>query len=306
MRFYCKNIAYCYFREYTESLLREKDKVILFEDNEKVIIEDDNISNIFLSFIPPYENIELNYKNNNKINLFYLNTEQATRVNVKYFVLNNLSILNKFKEKYNDNVNVGIIDYSNQNIKLLQDMNFLDMNFLDSREMHEIHYIPYQFNENENNKLKQFLKSSKKIDIAYCGTDSKYRYDILNKIEKKYMGINICSGFSDDRDSKIAESKVLINIHFEKSYNIYESIRCDRWIFAGHLVLSESTIDDKLIDLIDCMIMCKGEDMTEHAEKIIKKYDIYKKLYIINKTLIRNQVIQKRKELYDDFRSKFN
>jgi hypothetical protein len=62
----------------------------------------------------------------------------------------------------------------------------------------------------------------------------------------------------------------------------------------------------KLIDLKDCMIMCKGEDMTEHAEKIIKKYDIYKKLYIINKTLIRNQVIQKRKELYDDFRSKFN
>lgn len=298
MRFYCRSKVYCYFREYVESLLRGKDKVILFEDNEKVIIEDDNISNIFLSFIPPYENIELNYIHNNKINIFYLNTEQATRENVKHFILNNLSILNKFKEKYNDNVNIGIIDYSNQNIKLLQDMKFLDS--------YEMHYIPYQFNEKENNKLKTFLKSNKNTDVAYCGTDSQYRYDILNKIEKKNIGVNICTGFFDDRDSKISQSKVLINIHFEKSYNIYESIRCDRWIFAGHLVLSETTVDDKLIDLKDCIVICKGEDMPEYAEKIIKKYDIYKKLYIINKINIRNQVIQKRKELYDNFRSKFN
>lgn len=302
MRFYCKNKAYIYFREYVESLLKENDEVILFNDDDKIKIEDDGISSIFLSFVPHIiDNVELIFKNNNKINLFYLNTEQATRPNIQHFINYYLSFLIQIKNKYKENnVEIGIIDYSNQNIKLLNEMKFLDS--------YEIYYIPYQYNEKENNKLKNFLKCDKKSDVAYCGTDSKYRYDILSKIDSKNIGVNFCTGFFDNRDVKIAQSKILINIHFEKTYNIYESIRCDRWIFAGNLVLSESTIDDSLIDLKNCMVMCRGEDIPSFAEKIIKKYEIYQKLYIKNdnKIKIRNKVIQDRKELYDNFRSKFN
>ena len=296
MRFYCRKKAFIYFREYIESIIREKDEIILFDDDEKIAIQDDNITNIFLSFIPLINNFELVYKNNNIINLFYLNTEQATRENVQDFVNANLYNLQKLKEKY-PNINIEIADYSNQNIKL-----FLEKKIIDVKH---IHHIPYQFNEKENNKLKKFIKKSI-YDVAYCGTDSQYRFNILGQIGNKNINICVSRGFFDDRDAEIGKSKMLLNIHFEKNYNIYESIRCDRWIFAGHLVLSESSFDDSLIDLKDCIVMCKSEDLPSYAEKINKKYDIYKKLYINNKTNIRNKVIQDRKNLYDEFRNKYN
>ena len=297
MRFYCRSLVYCYFREYVESIMRKQDQIILFKDGENLIIEDDNITNVFLSYVPPSENIELIYKNNKIINLFYLNTEQVTRPNIKDFINNNLSFLIKLKDKY-QNVNIDIIDYSIQNITLLKNMVFLNS--------YNIYHIPYQYNEKENKKLVNFLKNKKIYDVAHCGTSSSYRMNILQKINNKKLGVNICTGYFDDRDIDIAKSKILINIHFEKTYNVFESIRCDRWIFANHLVLSEDSINDNLNDLKDCIVICKYEDLPNFTEKIINKYDIYKKLYINNKVNIRNKVIQARKELYDNFRNNFN
>jgi hypothetical protein len=131
---------------------------------------------------------------------------------------------------------IQMIDYSIENMAIIKNPSSL--------------YLPYQYEENEVNRLRNYyLTTEKKYDVAFCGTGSFRRYQILEQL--KQMGINILNivAWGDDRDRQIASCKMLLNIHFDATYNVYESIRCDRWVFAGMPIVSEDSAHDNLLDV---------------------------------------------------------
>lgn len=302
MRFYCKNTVYKFFREYIESLLLENDQIILYEDNEHIEILDDNISNIFISYIPNLNYIKFKNIYNNTINLFYLNTEQLTRDDIKCFIDINLRKLIKISNSI-DNLKINILDYSLQNIKL-----FNELAIIKEYNLTDIYYIPYQYNEKEINKLRNLTNNVKKeYEFSFCGQLSDYRMTPINKIINSNNSINIIRSWYNERDLEICKAKVLLNIHYNKNYNIYESIRCDRWIFSGNLVLTEDSYDNDSNDLKKFMITTEYENLPLLADKIIKNLNLYKNIcFSPKRVILLQEIINKKKQTYVDFRKLYN
>jgi hypothetical protein len=57
--------------------------------------------------------------------------------------------------------------------------------------------------------------------------------------------VNIIEGWKEERDAKIAECRVILNIHgwYNEPTNIFEHIRCDRLLEAGFRILSEESYE---------------------------------------------------------------
>ena len=73
--------------------------------------------------------------------------------------------------------------------------------------------------------------------------------------KKKNINVKIVTGWNDERDKIIANSKILLNVHCYTNYNIYESLRCDRWLFSGNIVVTENSYDDNNNDMKNFLII---------------------------------------------------
>ena len=306
MRIYCPNYAYNYYVEYINSIIKPNDEIYLFNNKSKrhiiKIIKNnvtsypskydsinavisDNVTNIMIGEVIPILNLK---QTENKIKIIYINTEQLTS---SYRKCRFLEIINKLR-LLPSHVNVMIYDYSEQNIEIIQRENLCDV-------MH----LPYQYNENEINKLKSFIQENKNIanGTCICGNRSTYRDEIIKQTNSKI----ISNVWRDTRDIEMSKSKILLNLHCFADTNIYESIRCDRWIFAGHLVMSEYTINNDLIDLKDFIVFKDRSVLHKKVQTVLDYYDNYIKVYDEKKDLLQS-IINKRKNKYDEFRKNVN
>ena len=82
----------------------------------------------------------------------------------------------------------------------------------------------------------------------------------------------IVSAWGDERDRLIAQGKVLLNIHCKKSFLIYESLRCDRWLFAGMPVVSENVPLADEIDVTPLMFLCEYDQLVETVAMVLENY----------------------------------
>ncbi|QKF94629.1 glycosyltransferase [Fadolivirus algeromassiliense] len=227
-----------------------------FEDIEKIKDED----NVCLCIVNYTSNVHkmINKFFSTKNNCIILNLEQTTRKDlIEYY---------SDIHKYTDTV----IDYSNENMEYL----YNEYNF-------ESFQIPYQYNEDEISKLKKFLDVKKEYDVVFCGwIDNKCsrRNNILNKLSSIGINVKIVSGWGDNRDKDIAKGKILLNLHYNDDYNIYESIRCDRWVFSGHLVISDDSLNINKLDINKLIIFEKYENLVDKVIDVLKNYEFYCKV----------------------------
>ena len=122
--------------------------------------------------------------------------------------------------------NVDVYDYSLENIKIF------------GRGT----YLPYRITEKETSFLKRCLLSEKKYDVCVIFTPehSDRRKYIVDELIKRGVSIDIISQkWGDDRDYRVGQSRILLNVHYESTWLIYESIRCERWRAAGMTIISE-------------------------------------------------------------------
>jgi hypothetical protein len=105
-------------------------------------------------------------------------------------------------------------------------------------------FLPYQEQPEETAQLKICLMQPKTHDFALIGTPSEHRTNIIDKLEKR--GYTVCHvhGWNAERDRQVGTCRALLNIHYNEHYQMYESIRCDRWRFAGMKIFSEACIDN--------------------------------------------------------------
>ncbi len=292
MRFYCNSKAYKYYQEYIESLLQMNsgDLLVLYNVNEQINISDDNITNIFVEIIPNYNIINAS---SNIVNIILLNTEQMTR---KLIYDRMIQIIYNYENTTDDKIKFSICDYSIQNIEIIKKLT----------NKIQVHHLPYLFNVKEQKNIQSLIKNKNNTyDVSVCGLQSQHRNIIHKQIYKKKIQIKNIVGWDDQRDLEIANSKILLNIHFDNDYTIYESIRCDRWIFAGHMVISEDTCNNDLLDVKDVIIFSKYGDISDCIKNILQNYGQYQSQMNNNKHKIKD-IIRNRYNIYLSFRKIFN
>ncbi|QKF94521.1 hypothetical protein QKU48_gp1063 [Fadolivirus algeromassiliense] len=276
-----KNIIICinnnimiYMYEYIRSLVLPLKCKIMF-NNLNYQYEDNNIY-IFIQSLP------LNVINKLNKNMFLLNTEQLTIDMWK----NRMETILK-----ND---IQLIDYSSENISLLNNNNIIQ--------------LPYQYNEEEINHLKKLInENNKTYDVVFVGNISSRRRYVCDELLKNGIKVLILDRkYGNNRDMEISNAKILLNIHFDETYNIYEHIRCDRWIFSGMMVVSEKSINNETLDINDLVIFEKYDNLLNKVTDVVKNYDKYYSEFMEKHTNVVNKIRNDRLEYINKFKSIIN
>ena len=181
------------------------------------------------------ELLNLNYEDASFIG--YLNMEQLT---TKEWT-------NKFKNNIlSTKLPLHIFDYSASNIK------YMEENF----GVSAIH-LPYQYREKEINLLKELINDTpKEYDLAFIGSLCNDRRTLIVKnLLSVGLKINLIQGWNLVRDKEIAKCKALLNLHFKEEFQIFEEMRCNRWLASGLTVISEPSY-------YDCKIKEQFENLT--------------------------------------------
>lgn len=294
MLIYCPNHKFNIFEDYILSLCDNNDFITVkqWKTGDKIIIDDTYKTIIFLQVLPNHNN-KIIIKTEMEVNIFICNTEQLTE-SINLFIYNITSFYIYCKTKHT-NIMIGIIDYSEQNIDILYKHDFIITNNI------SIHHLPYQYYDTEINNLKKLCIDTRMVST--CGCHSEYRQQIKNNIEtNNNIIITLANGFTEIRDTIIGKHKILLNVSSKESFTIFEHIRCDRWIFAGKIIISEYKIDYNNLDISNFIIWSSTEQLGQTVEDVLCNYDTYIKLY--NTSEYQNMlstIITNRKQKLTDF-----
>jgi len=100
-------------------------------------------------------------------------------------------------------------------------------------------HLPYVENAEETVFLKNCLDVPKKFNIGCIGSPSEFRVEKLNSLISLGFTVDFINDtFGEERDKRIGQCSVLLNLHYEPEFTIYEAIRCERLRFAGMKIVS--------------------------------------------------------------------
>ena len=182
--------------------------------------------------------------------IFY-NTEQLTsqKNSIKLNYMINYIKRHDIKEVW---------DYSKVNIELFK--------------QHSItaKHVPIKTPKWYSDKLLEFRKKGILYDIGFCGTPSPRREVIFKQLKEKGINVKIIKGiFGDERDEELAKCKILVNIHAEDDYTVFESARCDAWLSIGVPIISENSLDNDS--------RCINVEYNELVSKVVEIVELEKK-----------------------------
>ena len=126
---------------------------------------------------------------------------------------------------------VELWDYSMVNIRILANHGIIAK------------YMPLKTSGPYLEKLQRFITSTKLYDIGFNGSMSPRRKTILDQLATCFT-VFISTSWGDTRDLELSKCRVLVNIHFDTDYMVFESARCEPWLSVGIPVISELSIDN--------------------------------------------------------------
>lgn len=236
--YYCLEKGYECFEDYIDSLGIVDEKIYYNYDRElyKINFDDLGCIHIFRYHLPGFLY--------GKTNIFVLNTEQLTEPSRYNHIMNYVKR------------GVPIIDYSLVNIRLMRGKGI-------------IFYLPYQYSQNEIRRLQEFSKEYK-YDIGIINCSSRRRKELLCKLKGIGLRVIDIRGWKDERDSMVGSCKILLNIHLIDDFSVYEHIRCDRWLFAGKLIISEPCSFSKDLDVVGNVVFSNDieNSVLDYIDKI--------------------------------------
>jgi len=200
--------------------------------------------------------------------------------------------------KINKYTNWDIIDYSQENIAVLK--SYISRNKI--LDFNNIYYFPYQFVLKENLILSE---SNFKYDVGIINAFVKpsntnkvkvyKRNNLWEKInnEASLSIINIL-GWGQERDKLISQCKIIVNVHHFECFNIHESIRCDRLVFAKKMVISEGSIFSDILDTNKYIVYSDYEQLINKIHETLENFpNMYAKLQETDM----HELIYRRREL---------
>ncbi len=217
---------------------------LLNEHTTKNDMNQNNTFFIFMQFIPQeiIQNIQFYIEHQYKLGLF--NTEQLSRTGYG-------KMINSYHPYFYR------VDYSEINLLVV------------ANELKKV-YLPYQVHYNE---IKNYEKNSD-VCIVYP-YKSERRYKIINELKSCGIQVDEISGFLGTRDEKLFRYKILLNIHFDEDYHIFEEMRCNRCIMNKMIVISEKSWYDDLHLLRRHFLSVDYDKIVDKVKDVLINYDLY-------------------------------
>lgn len=233
--FYCNPSTIHFFLDYINSIKANYNNVEIIIDTHALAIKMQNSINSDLYIFVQY--MPPIYVNT-YANCALLNTEQLSKIEWVQTLCN---------------IPIEIVDYSMANIYCL----------FPYRQ--NLHYLPYMVNRAE---IYDFEKT---LDVACigCWTDSYRLY-----ITKQLPNINIIEGYNEKRDEQLFRHKILLNVHFNEKFKIFEQMRCNRCIFNKMIVITEKSLDINF-ELKKYIIECEYDELVSMTNKVLNNYEYY-------------------------------
>lgn len=261
----CRENHYPYFEDYLDSL-DLFDVIILYKNMEDIMnIQHRNIKLIFI--------LDLDE------NMLALNLQK----DVMIFCIEQMTILGRYnymREFYKDGYH--LISHTNAQKKHFPNTEVL----------------PYQYQEDEVNKLKTFITSNPLVtnakyeyDVCMIGCNSDMRHNIFNELVRRGVRIVNVEGWKDIRDRQVARCKILLNVHFHDDYQVYEHLHCDRWMFAGKLIISEKSLRTRDLQLRN-VIFIDYEELVDTCIRYIREDYVFSPI---------ESIIEERRKVKEQF-----
>jgi hypothetical protein len=227
---------------------------------------------IWVQRCPISPELAMNYKMKYPhIRWYILNMEQLTSAKHSDYLRNQI---NNSQNSYLD----GIIDYQYANKSFFQKKN-RETSLPQSPQSpnREIPYyiIPYQLHDDE------YFDQDKIYDCAIVGINSERRRVIYSQLQRAGVRVLNIEGWGVIRDNLLFRCKILVNVHHNEEYNIYETIRCDRCTWNKMIVVSETSYhghdNDQKEDensLEKYTIECPYNNIVEMVSHVLQNYDV--------------------------------
>lgn len=214
---------------------------------------------IFMQHAPPH------YQSN----FILLNTEQITRPE---YVKQTIEVISG---------GLTIFDYSLENVDNIAVMGGHPL------------LLRYQFNSEEVDFLK--ASSTQDVDVVFTGTLSPRRMHIIAELRKAGVAVNVVDGWGKDRDKRLMRGKILLNIHYREDYMVYESIRCDRCLFAGMIVVTEKSNRQDLVDINPLLIIEDYDNLVSRTLSVLVNYEAEKQRLAQVRNEVLDQIVLNRR-----------
>ena len=245
---YMNSIVYTYRNKYNDEIIIIEDLMYI----QKKINE--NQSNDRFLFM---QNISIKINNEDE-RIYLINTEQLSRHEY-------IKTIIEYPK------NIKIIDYSLVNIQYLEPYRNL------------IYYLPYTVNKNE------IYNFQKIYDVCTIGCWSDYRKHITEQLIEKGININhIGIGnhnneiFGNERDEILFKHKILLNIHYNDQYKVFEEMRCNRCIMNKMILITQKSKNlEKNVKnvsfqkLRNHIIECEYEELLDVVIDVSNRYEEY-------------------------------
>ena len=262
---------------------------ILISNNKDEIMrwQPDKLSFVYAMFDESIIHSLSTNENRNKCEISILQTEP---LNLSWWFNAILDIHTKYPS-------IKIYDYSKSNIKILNQHNITNCE-----------YLSYNIQQDEFNKLTRFLSENRNngenelydfgfiFDWKSLPVETQHiinpprRSKVIDFLRNSGFKVNIIAGYDDDRDIELSKCKLILNIHGQlglnhnpgptECSNIFEHVRCDRLLETGYTVLSETSyeLDADFVHKYPNLVIINYDDffnidiITEIVKKRGKEY----------------------------------
>jgi hypothetical protein len=249
--FVARRSIYRYFLEYLDAIIywmKESDMIcdLFFQEDESLYQKIESYDFII--------NVQTLLLDVNKIkNVFkrviIFNTEQNTR-NTYYLE----HILNMMKMGFK------IMDYHLGNIELMNKMT-------NHQYKDKILYLPPLYCPDD-----KLYESKKSKDICFVGTLTDYRQKLLKRLGKRF-NIDTIQDFGEIRDKNMSKYKILLNLHADPDYQVFETIRCYRCVFNKILVISQQKLIKENSEIESFCYFSNDDNLERTIDLILSNYD---------------------------------
>lgn len=272
-----------YIREYCGNLAKVLEGSVDIYHADKKYTLDESSKYIFVAVIP--HNLTL-LSNDEKQRLTLINIDQLT---TKYRTIRFDHI------KYVQNTGIRVLHYTADH-GLNPDTNLIKSEMSDKPEKSEnseesivndnlfprnmklsqqIQVIPCLIDKDETCYLRELISNTEiKYDVAFCGLLIGRRLELFNNLKSAGLSVIDATAWGLVRDTKIASARILLNIHVYEEYKMYECIRCDRWLAAGKLVVTENCLEESYNSSRPMLIIANYNKLIETIVNILKCYSL--------------------------------
>jgi len=196
-------------------------------------------------------------------NLIFLNVEHLTEQNRMKHVRGLIE------------TKIPIADYSETNLKLLQ-------SFADQHGV-RLYHLPYQYDLSEQTGLHPTATDEFLYDIGIVNADPVTDGETKSKRSKVWCELvntnhSVCNikGWGAERDALINQCRIILNVHHFDCFCIFEHVRCDRLLFAGKLVVSESSFDMENLDVRAAVVWTNYADIVTTVDTVLDKFELFR------------------------------